>query len=106
MTPEIDVFELNRLRKENVDFQLIDVRNLGEFEYSNIGGDLIPINEITQNMEAINTDKKVVIICRSGIRSANVVDYLTKVIGKDIFYNVKGGILAWADEIDSSVKKY
>ena len=51
-------------------------------------------------------DKKVVMHCRSGGRSGQVVDYLEKKFGFDNLYNLKGGILAWADEIDPSVTKY
>jgi adenylyltransferase/sulfurtransferase len=44
--------------------------------------------------------------CRSGKRSANAVRLLKKKYGFDNLYNLEGGILAWADKIDSSIKKY
>jgi adenylyltransferase/sulfurtransferase len=106
MMQEINVFELQKLREEKVDFQLLDVRESYEYEIANLGGDLIPIGSIVEKMESISTEKQVIVICRSGMRSANVVDYLTKVTGKKNFYNLKGGILAWADHIDPTMQKY
>lgn len=106
MIQEIDVFELQKLIENKADFQLVDVREIYEYEIANIGGDLIPIGSVVEKMEAISKDKQVVVICRSGVRSANVVDYLTKVVGTKNFYNLKGGILAWADHIDPTMTKY
>jgi len=106
MIPEIDVFELRKLMENKEDFQLVDVREPYEFEMANLGGDLIPIGSFVERLEEVHLDKKVIVICRSGVRSANVVDYLMRVTGKDNFYNLKGGILAWSDHIDQSVPKY
>lgn len=106
MIPEIDVFELKELIENKSDFQLVDVREPYEFEIANLGGDLIPISSFVERLDEVDLDKKVVVICRSGVRSANVVDYLMRVTGKDNFYNLKGGILAWADHIDPSIPKY
>lgn len=88
------------------DFQLIDVREEHEFEICNLNGQLIPMGEIPDNVEKISKDKPVVIHCRSGARSGNVVQYLESNLGFTNLYNLKGGILAWADQIDSSMPKY
>lgn len=90
--------------KEN--FQLIDVREEHEFEICNLNGQLIPMGEIPDNVEKISKDKPVVIHCRSGARSGNVVQYLESNFGFTNLYNLKGGILAWADQIDTSMPKY
>lgn len=103
---EITVQELKSMidRKEN--FQLIDVREEHEFEVSNLGGELIPLGTIVQNAEKISKDKQVVVYCRSGARSAAAVTQLEKQFGYNNLYNLKGGILAYADQIDPSLVKY
>ena len=88
------------------DFQLIDVRELNEREFTNIGGDHISMGSIMQNLDKIAKDKDVIIYCRSGSRSGQVVNFLEMNHGFDNLHNLKGGILAWADQIDDSIKKY
>lgn len=88
------------------DFQLIDVREPHEFEICNLNGELIPMNTIPDNIDKIAKDKPVVIHCRSGARSGNVVNYLQSNFGFTNLYNLEGGILAWADEIDETMPKY
>ena len=88
------------------DFQLIDVREEHEFEICNLNGQLIPMNTIPDNVDKIAKDKPVVIHCRSGARSGNVVNYVQSNFGFTNLYNLEGGILAWADQIDDSMPKY
>ena len=103
---EITVTELKKMMDEGEDFQLIDVREPHEVEIATIDGELIPLGEIPQSKDKIAADKKVVIYCRSGARSGQAVAFLTNQLGRDNLYNLKGGILAWADEIDPSLQKY
>jgi len=103
---EKTVQELKQMLDSKEDFQLIDVREEHEFEICNLNGQLIPMGEIPDNVEKISKDKPVVIHCRSGARSGNVVQYLESNLGFTNLYNLKGGILAWADQIDSSMPKY
>jgi homoserine dehydrogenase len=102
----IDVTELKSWIIKDNDFQLIDVRETSEYEFSNINGDLIPLDLLESNVSKIEKDKKVVFQCRSGKRSADAVKLLQKKYGFENLYNLEGGILAWSDKIDSSVKKY
>ena len=88
------------------DFQLIDVREPNEFEVAEIGGELIPLSTVPVNADKFSKEKKVVVHCRSGKRSANAIQYLEQQHGFDNLYNLAGGILAWSDEIDPSVQKY
>lgn len=88
------------------DFQLIDVREPNEYEVAQIGGELIPLATIPDNADKVSRDKKVVIHCRSGKRSANAIQYLEQQHKFDNLYNLVGGILAWSDEIDPEVEKY
>jgi len=90
--------------KEN--FQLIDVREPHEAEICNLGGDLIPMGEIMDRVEEIKKDCPVVIHCKSGRRSANVIAVLEQRLGFDNLHNLDGGILAYGLEIDPSITQY
>ena len=103
---QLSVAELNEWIQSGKDFQLIDVREPYEYEIANIGGLLIPKGEILQHLDEIDRDKDVVIHCRSGKRSQDVIDLLKQEPGLTNLYNLKGGILAWADEINPDVAKY
>lgn len=100
------VTELKQMLDNKEDFQLIDVREEHEFEICNLKGELIPMGEIPDNVNKISRDKPVIIHCRSGARSGNVIQYLESNFGYTNLYNLQGGILAWADEIDNSMPKY
>ena len=103
---EVNVHELKKLLDEKQDFQLIDVREVREHDFCNLGGELIPMGQIFENVDKIDKEKKVVIYCRSGNRSANVIRALEQHFNFTNLYNLKGGILDWSDEIDPSVPKY
>jgi adenylyltransferase/sulfurtransferase len=103
---EITVQQLKSMMDAKEDFQLIDVREEYEHEIAEIGGELIPMGEVADNVDKISRDKKVVVHCRSGKRSASVIQMLEQTHGFKNLINLKGGILAWADEIDNSVSKY
>ncbi|MCW5912813.1 MAG: molybdopterin-synthase adenylyltransferase MoeB [Cyclobacteriaceae bacterium] len=103
---EVTVQELKALLDSQADFQLIDVREPHEFDICNLNGELIPQGDIPASVDKIAKDKQVVIHCRSGARSGNMVQWLEKNHGFTNLYNLKGGILAWAKEIDPSVPTY
>lgn len=102
----ITVKELNQLREDKEDIQVIDVREDYEYEIVNIAAELIPLGQIETQVDKIASDKKVIVHCRSGKRSADAIDILEKKYGFKNLYNLEGGILAWADEIDTSLPKY
>lgn len=95
---EITSAELKQLINDKKDFQLIDVREEYEFDEANINGELIPMGEIMDNLEKISKDKQVVIHCRSGKRSAGVINALESQQGFTNLYNLTGGILAYLEE--------
>lgn len=103
---EIDVNTLDNWLKGDEDIQLIDVREPYEYEIANIDAQLIPQGDILEHVEEISSKHKVVIHCRSGKRSADVIELLQDKYGFQNLYNLKGGILAWAEEIDQSLPKY
>ena len=96
---EITVKELKQLIDDKKDFQLIDVREEHEFDEANLNGELMPMGEILTQVENISKDKQVVIHCRSGKRSATVINALEAQHGFTNLYNLHGGILAYIDEI-------
>lgn len=103
---EISVKELKSLFDSKSDFQLIDVREPHERDIATLGGDNIPLGTITQHSDKFSRDKQVVIYCRSGKRSGDAALVLQRDFGFQNLYNLKGGILAYSDEIDSSLTKY
>lgn len=102
---EVTVKELKELIDSQADFQLIDVREPFEYEVSDIGGLNIPLAGIVIEADKLAKDKPVIIQCRSGKRSAQAVMLLEQQ-GFDNLANLKGGILAWKEEIDPSLDVY
>ena len=96
---EITVQELKQLKDSNADYQLIDVREEHEFDEANLGGHLIPLGDILNRADEVSKDKKVVVHCRSGKRSATAIQALESNLGYNNLYNLKGGILAYIEEI-------
>ena len=103
---EITVQELKELIDNKTDFQLIDVREPHEYDLCNLDGELIPMAEVPNHTDRISKDKQVVLHCRSGKRSGDMIIWLEKTYGFTNLYNLKGGILAWAREIDPSMPTY
>lgn len=96
---EISATELKKLIDDKADFQLIDVREDYEFDEMNINGLLIPMGEVMDRAGEIAKDKQVVVHCRSGKRSASVIQALESQLGYTNLYNLRGGIMAYADEV-------
>ncbi len=103
---EITVQELKAKIDSKENFQLIDVREEHEHELVNIEGELIPLATVMANADKISKDKQVIIYCRSGARSGTAVRQLEEQFGFTNLYNLKGGILAYAKEIDPSLTTY
>ena len=102
---EISVQELKEKKDSGEDFQLIDVREDFEYEMSNLGGTLIPLGGILIESEKIAKDKPVVEMGRSGKRSAAAIMQLEQQ-GFTNLYNLQGGILTWASEVDPTMNVY
>jgi adenylyltransferase/sulfurtransferase len=107
--PQISVKELkSRLDSKearNDNFLLLDVREPYEFQIAQIGGKLIPQNDVQARIGELDPKQEIIVHCRSGARSQKIAELL-KANGFERVSNVAGGILAWADEIDPSVQKY
>jgi len=100
----INVNELKQLQDTNEDFLLIDVREIHENKMASMNGILIPMGEIMERFQEIPKDKKVVIHCRSGVRSANVISWLEQAHDYQNLYNLEGGIMAWAANYDPGLR--
>ena len=104
--PQITPTALKALIDQGADFQLIDVREPYEHQLCNIGGELIPMGKMMHAIDRIERTKQVVIYCRSGRRSADIIRIMQEHFGFTNLLNLQGGILAWADEVDPSIPKY
>jgi sulfur-carrier protein adenylyltransferase/sulfurtransferase len=104
--PEITPVELKQMMDEGRDFRLVDVREPHEFDICRIPGSvLIPLGDVPARMNELDSAQEIVVHCRSGARSARAVEFLRKA-GFSRIHNLKGGILAWSDQVDPSVPKY
>jgi adenylyltransferase/sulfurtransferase len=102
---EITVQELKSYFDANKEFQLIDVREKHEYDFVNLGAELIPLNTILEHKDKIARDKPVVVHCKGGVRSAKAIRALEEE-GFTNLVNLKGGIVAYAKEIDVSMPIY
>ena len=104
--PEITPIELKRMMDEGRPFRLVDVREPHEFDICRIPGSvLIPLGDVPKRLNELDSAEEIVVHCRSGQRSARAVELLRK-SGFRRIHNLKGGILAWSDQVDPSVPKY
>ena len=91
----ITVSALKEKMDNKEDFQLIDVRESDEHNEFNIGGQLIPLNAIVQQVEKIDTAKPVIFYCRKGIRSQVAIQRLQDKFPFTNLFNLIGGTEAW-----------
>jgi adenylyltransferase/sulfurtransferase len=103
--PEITPKELKARLDHGDDLFILDVREPHEFQICNLKGHLIPLGELPRRVHELDSSREIVAHCRSGKRSAEAVDFLRKAGFKKIL-NLKGGILAWSDDVDPGVPKY
>jgi len=103
--PQMTVKELKRRMDAGEDPYILDVREPFEFQIAQIGGKLIPQNEVPLRLSEIPREREIVVQCKSGGRSQRIAEFL-KQEGFPSVVNLAGGILAWSDEIDPTVRKY
>jgi sulfur-carrier protein adenylyltransferase/sulfurtransferase len=107
---EITAKELYDLQVKGEKFQLIDVREPHEYDIVNIGAELIPLGTIIDKADSIvgriDRDKKVILHCKMGGRSAKAIRALEEKFGFTNLYNLKGGILSYIDEVQPELTKY
>ena len=103
--PEMTPRELKARLDRGDDLYILDVREPHEYQICNIGGNLIPLGDLSRRVNELDSAREIVAHCRSGKRSAEAAEFLRSAGFRKI-WNLKGGILAWSDEVDSSVPKY
>lgn len=101
----ISVTELKNLLDQNLNIQLVDVRTLGEFEFANIGGKHICLDELEARAGELDFERALYFLCHHGVRSEYACRIALSLGAKNVF-NITGGIDAWSNEVDSDIKKY
>jgi adenylyltransferase/sulfurtransferase len=104
--PETTVLELKARMDRGEDVFVLDVREPHEYEINRIpGSTLIPLGELPQRYQELDQAREIVCQCKSGMRSARAASFLRE-HGFQNVKNLKGGILAWVDQVDPSQPKY
>lgn len=106
--PQIEPMELKERLDRGESITILDVREPHEWEISNLGAlgaRLIPMRQVDEHIDELDKDAEIVVHCLSGGRSERVAARLREA-GFERVSNLRGGILAWSDEVDPSVRKY
>ncbi|MBZ5537426.1 MAG: molybdopterin-synthase adenylyltransferase MoeB [Acidobacteriia bacterium] len=103
---EIDAPTLKQMIDRNDPVFILDVREPHEFQICRIpNSHLIPLGDLPVRINELDSAHLIVAHCKSGVRSAKACDFLRKA-GFAKVKNLKGGILAWSDQVDPTVPKY
>ena len=93
---EIEVAELAQLKEKGENIRVIDIRQPAELNAGIIpGAEALPMHIIPLRMNELKRDEKLVMVCRSGARSAQACMYLQQQ-GYESVFNLRGGMIAWA----------
>src|SRR5467141_2932736 len=103
--PEMQVEELKQKLDAGDDIFVLDVREPHEYQICNIGGHLIPLNDLPNRVHELDSSREIVAHCKMGGRSAKAVDFLRQA-GFTKVHNLAGGINAWAERVDPKMPKY
>jgi len=103
---EITVHQLNELREEDNDIQILDIREDTERNHALVKGSIhIKLTEIANRHSELDKNKNIFVMCHVGTRSQTVCKWL-KAQGLPHCVNVLGGIDAWAALIDRNIRRY
>jgi len=104
---EITATELKQRLDNGDDIQIIDVREDNEYAFNSIPNSVhIPLGQVLSRMNEIDPNRETLVHCKMGGRSARAIDALQRSGFTGKLANLKGGILAWSDEVDPTVPKY
>src|SRR6202789_4405883 len=103
--PQIGPEELKRRQTAGEDVFVLDVREPHEYQIANIGGHLIPLNDLPKRIGELDREKNIVVQCKSGGRSQRGAEFLQQQ-GFTHVENLAGGITAWSEKVDPSIPKY
>src|SRR6266568_1279658 len=102
---DMQVEELKRRLDAGDDIFVLDVREPHEYQICNIGGYLIPLNDLPNRVNELDSSREIVVHCKMGGRSAKAVAFLQQA-GFTKVHNLAGGITAWSDRVDPKIPKY
>jgi len=105
--PEITATELKQRLDNGEDIQIVDVREAHEVAIGAIPNSIhIPLADVINRMSEIDPKRETVVHCKLGGRSARAIEALKRSGFAGHLTNLKGGIIAWSNEVDPSVPKY
>jgi adenylyltransferase/sulfurtransferase len=103
---DITVQELKQKNDSGAKLRLIDVREPHEREIAHLeGAELFPLGELAARMHELDSAEDIVLFCKTGVRSARALELLAGAGFRKI-KNLKGGINAWAEEVDPRIPVY
>jgi adenylyltransferase/sulfurtransferase len=103
--PQMQPEELKRRRDAGEDLFLLDVREPYEYAIAQMGGHLIPLNDLPKRVRELDPSQEIIVHCKVGGRSQMAAEFLAQNGFKKV-HNLAGGILAWSEKIDMNVPKY
>ena len=106
VTREVTAEDLAQWQAEGKAHVVIDVREPYEYAIANIGGELVPLDTVSESLHRIPRDLPVVVHCRSGVRSARAIALLESEHGFANLHNLRGGILAWQAAVNPELARY
>jgi adenylyltransferase/sulfurtransferase len=103
---EIEPAEVSQRLAAGEALRLVDVREPHELEISRIAGaDLIPLGQLASRLHELDSAREMVVFCKSGTRSARALELLAGAGFRKV-KNLRGGINAWAEQVDPSLPVY
>ena len=104
--PEITVLDLKARMDRGEDVFVLDVREPHEYEINRLpGSTLLPLGDLPERFTELDANREIVCQCKSGVRSARAANFLRDHGFKNV-KNLKGGVLAWVDQVDPTQPKY
>jgi rhodanese-related sulfurtransferase len=101
----INVNDFKEIMQSKQEYMLLDVRSHGEFEIANIGGTLIPLDTLQEQVDKVSKNLPIYCLCHHGVRSSYAANFLIQ-SGFTNVYNIDGGIDAWSIQVDSNIPRY
>lgn len=103
---DVEPSEVLRRIQQGQALQLVDVREPVELQISALPGAVsIPLAQLMQRLDEVDRDRPVVLLCRTGVRSVRAL-HLLAAQGYSQVFSLKGGINAWAEQVDPTIRKY
>ena len=102
---DISPEELKRRLDAKEDLFILDVREPHEYQICNLGGYLVPLNDLPKRVNELDSSRTIVAHCKMGGRSAKAAEFLRQAGFKNVL-NLSGGINAWSEKVDPKVPKY